>query len=120
MKYAALEANSGLKQAAAAALHEIDDNRIYGALVAAVPQPEVNANYGNTSGLDRPRYTVPGGVGRLNMPIYLPSQSVSGVASGYGGPVVEFLKTSRAQRHGRLPLRLVYLVPRKDRRDRQG
>ena len=103
VKYAAIEANSGMKQASAAALHEIDDNRIYGALVSAVPQPTVNANYGEGTGIDRPKYTIPGGPGRLNMPLWLPSQPVTGVASDIGGPLVDFLKMLARKDMGNSP-----------------
>lgn len=103
VKYAPLEANTALKQAAAAALHEIDDNRIYAALAAAVPQPQVSANYGEPSGLDKPKYTIPSGPGGLNMPLFLPSQPVMGVASDYGGPVVEFLKMLARKDMGNYP-----------------
>ncbi len=103
VKYAPLETNSGLKHAAAAALHEIDDNRIYAALASAVPQPQVTGNYGEGTGLDRPKYTLPGGPGRINMPIWLPSQPIAGVASDYGGPIVDFLKLLARKDMGNYP-----------------
>ncbi|MEI6235092.1 MAG: hypothetical protein WCT04_18705 [Planctomycetota bacterium] len=103
VKYAATEANATLKQAAAAALHEIDDNRIYASLVAAVPQPQVSGNFGEPTGLDKPKYTLPSGPGGLNMPIFLPSQPIMGVASDYGGPIVDFLRQLARKDMGNYP-----------------
>ena len=103
VKYAALEANSALKQSSAAALHEIDDNRIYLALVRAVPAPAVTANYGEGTGVDKPKYVIPGGPGRLNMPLFLPSQPVTGIASDYGGPIVDYLKMLARKDMGSFP-----------------
>jgi hypothetical protein len=103
VRYAMVENNNAIKQAAANALHEIDDNRIYAALVSAIPLPQVNGNYGEPTGLDQPKYTVPGGPGRLNIPLFLPSQEVSGFAGDIGGPITDFLKSLARKDLGNLP-----------------
>lgn len=102
-RFAFTEGNTGMKQAAAAALHEIDDNRIYGMLVSAVPAPSVTANYGEARGLEQPRFVIPTGPGGLRLPIWLPSQPISGVASDIGSPLTEFLKMLARKDMGNMP-----------------
>ena len=102
-RFAFTEGNTSMKQAAAAALHEIDDNRIYGMMVSAVPSPSITANYGEGQGLEQPRFVIPTGPGGLRLPIWLPSQPITGVASEIGSPVTEFLKMLARKDMGNLP-----------------
>lgn len=102
-RYAFQEGNAGLKQAAAIALHEIDDNRIYGQIVGGIPQPQVVANYGEGTGIEKPKYNIPAGPGGLRIPIWLPSQPVTGMASDIGGPLTDFLKLLARKDLGNLP-----------------
>jgi hypothetical protein len=92
IKYGISETNGAMRQAAAWALNEIDDNRIYASMIGAIPAPQVIANNGEATGLDRPKYRVAGGPGGLNLPIFLPSQPVVGMASDIGSPLTDFLK----------------------------
>ncbi|HLX64644.1 MAG TPA: HEAT repeat domain-containing protein [Planctomycetota bacterium] len=91
VKFGVTDSNAAYRYAAAAALNEIDDNRIYAAMVDSIPNPEVTANYGEGTGLDKPKYGISSGNG-LKMPLFLPSQPVAGVASGIGSPITDFLK----------------------------
>jgi hypothetical protein len=61
------------------------------------------ANYGPGQGLDRPRFNIPSGPGGASVPVFTPSQSVTGVASNIGGPVVDFLKMVARKDMGNLP-----------------
>lgn len=101
-RYGFQDGNQGLKQGAAYALHEIDDNRIYGQIVGGIPQPQVVANYGEGTGIDKPKYVIPG-PGGLKMPIWLPSQPVVGMASEIGNPLTDFLKMLARKDMGNLP-----------------
>ena len=101
LRYATMEANAALRQASANSLHEIDDNRMYGALVSAVPQPEVISNISNPTGLDKPRM-IPNGVGG-SLPVFTPSASVAGMASNIGSPIADFLKLIARKDMGNMP-----------------
>jgi hypothetical protein len=101
-RYAASE-EAATRYATATAMREIDDPRVLRALAASIPQPTVNANNAEPSGLDKPKYVLPTGPGGLNMPIYLPTQEVSGVATDIDSPGAQMLKLIARKNLGNLP-----------------
>jgi hypothetical protein len=92
-----------LRRALAAALHEIDDPRLFYSLVAAVPPPSTNANVSNQSGYNTPRMTLPVGPLGGRVPVFLPSDQLSGSSMGIDSPVAELLKLIANKNLGCLP-----------------
>ncbi|HYF50396.1 MAG TPA: HEAT repeat domain-containing protein, partial [Planctomycetota bacterium] len=81
-----------LKKAIAVALHEIDDKRLLASIIRAIPAPSVTANQGEPTGLDEPKYNLPIGPGGAKLPVWLPQQEVSGVATDIDSPAATLLK----------------------------
>jgi hypothetical protein len=101
MKSANTEHN-GTRKALAAVIHEIDDERMLLALIGALPQPQVSANFSEPQGLDRPAYNLPVGPGGVSIPIFLPQGDVAGVASDLETPALHILRDVAGKNMGNL------------------
>ena len=102
MQYGTSE-NPKQRQAAAVALHEIDDNRVLAALIRAIPMPSVNANLGEQGRVQTPAYNLPVGPGGTSLPVFLPQGEVSGVATDISSPASELLKLIAGKDIGNMP-----------------
>jgi len=91
------------KKAVAVALHEIDDKRLLASIIRAIPAPSVTANQGEPTGLDQPKYNLPVGPGGTKLPIWLPAQEVSGVATDIDSPAADLLKLIAKKDLGNMP-----------------
>lgn len=91
-----------LRYGAAAALREIDDNRVFETLVRAIPKPEVIANMGELKNTD-PKY-LPIGPGGARLPIFLPKQDVAGTSGNIDSPAAELLKLIAGKDLGNNPM----------------
>jgi len=98
-----LAQDAAVRRSAAQALREIDDARALAGLVRAIPMPSVNANVGMPNSYSEPNMTLPLGPSGARMPIFLPQQSISGVATDIGSPAVDLLKEIAGKDFGNLP-----------------
>ncbi|MCY3021966.1 MAG: HEAT repeat domain-containing protein [Planctomycetota bacterium] len=92
-----------VRRTAAAALRELDDSRVLASLIRAVPIPSITANMGEPVQQTVPALVLPVGPGGTRLPIFLPQQPVTGIASDIGGPVVDLLKQIAGKDLGSLP-----------------
>jgi len=96
--------NPKMRQSAAVALHEIDDNRVLAALIHAVPMPSVTANLGEPNGqLQRPDMNLPVGPRGTSLPIFLPKSDIAGTATDISSPAADLLKAISGKDLGNMP-----------------
>lgn len=103
LKFAATE-NAAMRHALAAAMREIDDPRMLAALVRSIPMPSINANVEGPTTVGEPKYNLPIGPGGMKMPIWLPTQSVTGTATDIDSPAAQLLKEIARKDLGTHPL----------------
>ena len=90
----------GVRSMAATAARELNDNRLFIAIIHSIPVPEVTANNGPASVTTR---GIPMGPGGMTMPIQTGTQDVTGVAQNTDSPGAEMMKQIAGKDLGTLP-----------------
>ncbi|MCZ7644712.1 MAG: HEAT repeat domain-containing protein [Planctomycetota bacterium] len=99
----ALREDARQRVPAAAALREIDNDLAFAELARHVPQPTVNAANPGTGPSEVRRMDLPIGPLGSKMPIFLPTQEVSGTADNIASPASDALKQIAGKDLGNLP-----------------